>query len=467
MNRVIYNNFMPNAEQECQAPASDSERYMHAGELLSESEKTAANFATLEGRGIELSDYSLILAEGEEGCCFISSRVSNAAGVFQSPVCLCVSVKEGYGFSHGVTLQFHGAYCSKLTLTAYNGETQVATGVFEPTGLSFYCDLEIEKFTKLYIFFQETQTPYQLVKLERIFLGKQNEIGEFLGEIEIFNEIAVDCDDLPGSTCDFQAVFGEARPLEGQRLLVQHNGETFGAFSIESVSETQNGIYAIEAIDDVFALENIGMGSSIDETITVSAFLERLENAGIKAKSTLDEATVLSGTVTNDGKTTMRELAAMVSFATGSYFLTAREKQLKITKSRELNRLIGADRILGKPKCTTKTPYTKITVQSGDTATVLTNPDRRSGQAGNELVFGKFKLSINPTETAAEIAARGWQRNEISATIILQDERVGDIVDIEVSGEIKHGIIRSMAVHLRRKSAVADIEITELAEVRE
>lgn len=466
MNRIIYNDFMPNAEQECQAPASGSEKYMQAGKLLSEDDETAVNFATLEGRGIELNDYSLILAENEADCCFISSSTSNSAGIFASPVCLCISVNDGYGFSNGVTLKFHKAYCTKLKITAYNGETQVATGTFEPTGASFYCNLEVEKFTKLCFFFQETQTPYQLVKLERIFLGKQNEITEFFGEIEIFNEIAVDCDDLPGSTCDFQAVFGETRPLEGQRLIVEHNGETFGAFSVETVSETQKGIYTIEAIDDVFMLENIGMGSSIDGAITISAFLKRLEDAGIKVESDLDEATVMTGTVTNDGKTTMRELAAMALFATGRYLSSAREKRLKITEPRELNRLIGADRILGKPKYTTKIPYTKIIVQSGDTVVELINSDRRSGQADNELVFDKYKLSVNSAEIAAEIASRGWQRNEISATIILQDERVGDIVNIEVGGELKHGMIRSMAIRLRKKSSVADIEITELAEVR-
>ncbi len=464
MNKIIYNDFMPNAEQECRAPATGSEEYMQAGKLLSEDDETATSFATLEGRGIELNDYSLVLADEASECCFISSRVSNAQGVFTNPVCLCVSVKDGYGFSNGITFDFHKNYCSELSITAYNGETQVATGVFEPTGLRFYCNLQIEKFTKLCISFQKTQTPYQLVKLERIFLGKQNEITEFFGEIEIFNEIAVDCDDLPGGTCDFQAVFGDTRPLEGQRLLVEHNGEIFGAFSVESVSEVQDGIYLIEAIDDVFMLENIGMGSSVNGTITVSELIERLEKSGIKIESAIDGATELSGTVTNDGKTTMRELAAMVSFATGRHLLAAREKRLKMTKPRELNRLIGADSILGRPKYTTKIPYTKIIVQSGDTAVELVNSDRRSGQADNELVFDKFKLSAGIAETAAEIAARGWQRNEISATIILQNERVGDVVGIQIDGEVKHGIIRSMAIRLRRKSAVADIEITELAE---
>ena len=78
------------------------------------------------------------------------------------------------------------------------------------------------------------------------------------------------------------------------------------------------------------------------------------------------------------------------------------------------------------------------------------------------MIFDKSKLIKDLQATAAEIAARGWQRNEITAKIIADGEKVGDIVEIDVDKQgLKRGVIKSAAYHLRRSSVTADIVIIE------
>lgn len=464
MNKLIYNNFLPNAENECTAP-TDGDAYMKPGTILKEDLPSVPHFATLEGRGIALRDYSLCFARNNNDCCYVSSRTSNAASAFTEPVKLTIKTKSGYGFAHGITLAFHEHYCTELEISAYYGENVVASGSFTPTELTFYCNLEIEKFSKIEIRFKKTQTPYQLVKIEGVRLGKQEEITEFFGEIEIFNEISVDCSDLPGSTCSLQAHFGDKKPVEGQRFVVEHNGEVFGSFSIESSSETQDGIYGIEAVDDNFLLEEIPMPQAVNGSLTVSEFRKMLAQFGVELASSAFDTVTLTGTVAADGKTTLRQLAAMVSFGTGAYFSGARSKKLCLKKPQELNTVITSDRIISEPSYTVKIPYSKITVKTDNQTYSATNPERAAGQAANELVLDKYKLFTDAEATLEEIVARGWRRNEINATIILQSEKVGDIVKIETKKNgVKYGEIRSMAIRLRKNSAVAEIAITELPE---
>lgn len=464
MNKLIYNNFMPNAENECTAPSSNDD-FMKPGAILKEELPSVLHFATLEGRGIALKDYSLCFARNNNECCYVSSKVSGSASAFTDSVKLTIQTKSGYGFARGITLAFHEHYCTELDIFAYYGDSIVASGSFAPNELTFYCDLQIEKFSKIEIEFKKTQTPYQLVKVESIRLGKQEEITEFFGEIEIFNEISVDCSDLPGSTCSLQAHFGSEKPVEGQRFTVEHNGEVFGSFSIESSNETQDGIYSIEAVDDNFLLEEIPMPQAVSGSLTVSDFREMLARVGIELAGSAFDTVTLTGTVAADGKTTLRQLAAMVSFGTGAYFSSARNKKLCLKKPQELNIVISSDRIIGKPSYTAKIPYSKITIKTDSQTYSATDSERAAGQAANELVFDKYKLFSDAEATLEEIVSRGWQRNEINATIVLRSEKVGDIVKIETKKNgVKRGVIRSMAIYLRRNSAVAEVTLTELPE---
>lgn len=466
MNRVVFNNYMPNAAQECIAPAAGSSPYMLPGTLLQEEPPEVINFASLEGRGIDLNDPSIELADAGEVNCYVSSVVSGSTGVFAAPVKVVISVKDGYGFAPGLTFHFFRNYCSKLKITAYNGAEVTASGEFAPRQLDFFCKIDIQKFTRIEIELKSTEAPYQLAKLRGINLGKQEKITNFYGDIEIFNEIAVDCNDLPGSTCDFQAEFGELNPTEGQRLTVEHNSEGYGAFSIDALTNLGGGIYAVEAIDDDYRLEDIPLEQAVSGSLTVSEFISLLKSAGIIAESgDIDGSTTMTGTVEADGKTTLRQLAAMVTFATGANLTGAGAEHLRLKKSTETGKVIGASQILGKSKLTQRAPYSQIVVTVGAATATVTNTARRSGQAAAVLTFDKSKLIKDLQATAAEIAARGWQRNEITAKIIASGEKVGDIVKIDVDKQgLKRGVIKSAAYHLRRSSVTADIVIIELPE---
>lgn len=436
---------------------------MLAGSLLAEEPPEVINFASLEGRGIDLNDPSLELADEGEVDCYVSAAVTGAAGTFGSPVKIVIATREGYGSAPGLTLRFFKDYCPAVKITAYNGQEVTAQGEFEPIALDYFCDLTILKFTRIEIEIKKTQAPRQLVKLKSVNLGRQTEISDFFGNIEIFNEIAVDCNDLPGGTCDFEADFGGVKPAEGQRLRVEHDGSLYGVYTVETTTATGGGVYAVEAIDDAFVLDEIPLGQSVSGSLTVADFIARLKGAGVTVESDIDDSTAMTGSVEADGKTTLRQLAAMVSFATGANLSAAGAERLRLKKATETGATIGADRIIGKASYTAKPDYAQVVVTAGDATATVVNPDKRSGRAATSLTFDKSKLIISAADTAAEIAARGWSRCEIAATIIVSGERVGDIVSIDVPGQgLRRGVIKSMAYHLRRRSVTADIVMVEL-----
>ena len=76
MKKVIYNDFAPLAAVNGTVPAQGSSAYQRGGDLLNEDKRDIINYASLEGRGIDLNDYSLVLADSADNTGYISAVVS-------------------------------------------------------------------------------------------------------------------------------------------------------------------------------------------------------------------------------------------------------------------------------------------------------------------------------------------------------------------------------------------------------
>ena len=71
-------------------------------------------------------------------------------------------------------------------------------------------------------------------------------------------------------------------------------------------------------------------------------------------------------------------------------------------------------------------------------------------------------MSENYNRMVFLLTNRGFRFNEITASVILEDEEVGDVISIETPfNGIKTGIIQSMDVTISEKVKIAELKIIE------
>ena len=146
-------------------------------------------------------------------------------------------------------------------------------------------------------------------------------------------------------------------------------------------------------------------------------------------------------------------------------------KKLKLVGFRDNGTIISGNRIFDLATYEQGDRYTAISLSAfsgsfNSTPTVLTaeNPNIKSNDSTNVLTYDKFSLVSNASERFAELCAFGYSRNKVKAKIIVNDERIGDIVKIETPyNGLVRGVITLMDINIFGR-AVADVEITELPE---
>jgi DNA-directed RNA polymerase beta subunit len=78
-----------------------------------------------------------------------------------------------------------------------------------------------------------------------------------------------------------------------------------------------------------------------------------------------------------------------------------------------------------------------------------------------ELKLDKYSLFSDAETRLSEIVAIGFERNEIEAEIILQDEQIGDVISIETPEGIKTGIIKSLDICIQGSEVTAKATLIE------
>ena len=468
MNKIVYHNFAPKAAENA-VLSSESDSFEYTVSLIEESKPV--NFASFENTGIDLLDESLCFAEETDNVGFISSQVSsNIQSMPNSGVRLIFTFDKLYS-GPGITLHFHQHYCSKVSVEFYGIDGLIFKGSFNPDSLDYYCDAPAERYNKVILTFIETEISYQFVKLRSVDFGKIQEISEFFGAINIFEEIKPDCSDLPYDSCDFEAIVPpDITPQVGQHFFVYHGSDCFGKFTTDSLTDDTNRRFMFEASDDKKILGNSPFPILERNTYSVDYILGLIqENSDISVDSGEFGSTEVTGFIKKDSNS--RYAAAMLSMGGGLFISSARNNKLRIFKARNRRTdIISADRILGRAEYIKKAPYTIINLyeHSGsefknDSATVhkAENTQVTGNIATNELNLDKYSLFSDPATRLEEIKALGFERNEIHAEIILKDEQTGDIIRIDTPHGIKTGIIVSLDICLLGSEVTANAVLIE------
>lgn len=470
MKKVIYNDFAPLAAVNGTVPAQGSSAYQRGGDLLNEDKRDIINYASLEGRGIDLNDYSLALADSADNTGYISAVVSTKAAQLTNSR-LVIDLGDKSYSAPGITLHFYKHVCKKVKITWYSGSNKLGSELtFEPATLDFFCGNPLSGFNRIVIDFLETQTSQQLVKLTGIDIGQTHVITEFYGGVNIVDEITVDCADLPGGECKFEAKITDFAPQQKQNFTVNFNDRCLGKYTVDKLTLKGVDKYEIEASNDVMQLGNTTTPALSQGSRTVANISAAIETA---SKISIDYGTLGETSLTGfieQGKTA-RYAAAMLSFALGKHIIGMDGKKLKLVGFRDNGTIISGNRIFDLATYEQGDRYTAISLSTfsgsfNSTPTVLTaeNPNVKSNDSTNVLTYDKFSLVSNASERFAELCAFGYSRNKVKAKIIVNDERIGDIVKIETPyNGLVRGVITLMDINIFGR-AVADIEITELPE---
>lgn len=465
-NKIIYHDFAALAAENATSPAEGSSDYQNGGMLLDDDYRSPLNFASFEGQGINLLDPSLILAEEGDNLGYVSEAISTGGKALN--VQLIINLADGYYSAPGITLYFHQNYCSEVFLEWQKDNSTVDSATAYPNSLSFYFDRKVEDFNRVILTFKKTETAFQFVKLAGIDLGKTREITKFFGAISVFNEISPDCSDLPGSTCDFEALLTEDfTPQSEQEIFLHSDDEHIGKFIVDNATPSGNGRYSFECSDEIMRLDGSEFPELSQGEYTVSELCEE-----IKAVSNIEIDVAEFGEMSLTGfiekEKSPRLAAAMLSFGAGVYIMGGKKKLTLCKPRNRRNKVISSNQIIGFATYKQKSPYSAIALQtfSGDFDTVAdekisANPSRKASDSNGAKVYDKYSLMSDTESRFNELLEMGFHWNEIEADIILKDEKIGDILRIETAfNGVKTGIIKSMDISLST-AATAHIVIIE------
>ncbi len=467
MNKVVINDFAPNAEKDVVC-LSFNFQGDEEFKLLDINARELINYASFTGLGIDLADPTLEFATENDnighvsGSCSDSQRNMTAPDGMSDILYLKLDANKQYS-APGITFHFWQNFCTEINIRWYHDKTAGKAELLDektvyPDSLTYYYENPVEGFNRINIEFLKTEIPYQFVKLAGIDLGRTREITDFVSNIDIFTEIDPDCADLPGSTCDFVAKSTEFTPQNMQALYVYGGKEEklFGKFIIDRVPTIGKNIYSFECSDEIMKLQNSDFSQKSQGSYTVSELTEE-----IKEQSNIDidcgeyADTTLTGFIEKD-KTT-RLAAAMISFATRTFLTGFGSRVLRFTKPRERRqKIISSSQILGKPEYMQTPQYTNITLNKyegsfdviSDTRTA-NNVYQRASSANNPLTYDRYSLFTDIDSMFNQIAETGFNRDEITARILYNNESIGDICAIETPYDgIKTGIIKSMNISI-------------------
>jgi hypothetical protein len=456
MNKIIINDFAPLADKYATLPAEGSTEFQNAGKLLDETARKIVNYASLEGKGINLLDSSLVFADENDNIGYISSECSDNLGEFNSASKIVIELSEGLYSAPGITLHFWQHFCRDVTVQWYRDSEMISSKKFFPDSLDFFGENAVENFNRIVILLNQTEIPYQFIKLAGIDLGRTREITDLISNIEIFTEINPDCADVPGSTCDFVACISEFKPQDMQELYVYGGKEEklFGKYIIDRVPSVGRNIYSFECSDEIMKMNSPVYPQKPQSTYKISelnAEIKSASNVNIECETFNDTEVV--GFVEKDKS--VRLAAAMMSFSLGCFLTGFNSKYLRMIKPKNRrDKIISSDQILGKAEYLIKAPYTEIIMNqySGQFDDAVDSRrislgNKKATESINPLAFDKYSLMTDIDKMMNRAVEAGFRRNEITARILYDDESLGDICAIETPYDgIKTGIITAMNI---------------------
>ncbi len=423
---------------------------------------------------------------------FLSSEVSGADCTFTQTPTIRVDFTSNYT-TLGISLVFApetGDYCKQVTLTWYQGETQLATQVFNPDSSNYFCEKTVVAFNRVDVSLDQTSLPNRRARLDQIIFGITREFnGGEIGSVEIQQEVNPISSELPISYLDWQLrsktdteyIFQLKQPVEAY-----HNNELLGVFYVDNIPErTGLGDYAVECQDALGVLDNYDWPAKIytSDTLFSDVVTEIVDGAfEVAISDDLASATV-KGYIA-DG--TRREALLQAAFAVGAAVDTSKTDKIKFfvpsysDASTVPSRDVFEDGSVKQEAIVTSVIVTYHTFTTGEgssgddvitvndvkyvhtTGTVrIDNPSVTASDKQNvKKVESAMLVNADNAQTVAQRVYDYWARRKtVSSKIVWENRKMAEYVTIPTPwGEEMTGILTSAKITLSGLTA-AEIEV--------
>lgn len=414
----------------------------------------------------------------------ISTDMSGEDCTFASPPSVTVAFDSNYT-TLGIFLQFATNtvdYATSVTLTWYQGTTQLAQKTFYPSGPSCFCENTVTAYNKLVIAINATNLPYRYARLEQIVFGVVREFDKReLGSVDIMQEVNLLSAELSINTLDWTLkskagvdyIFQLKQPVE-----VYNNGNLIGVFYIDDqATRTAEHAYAIPCSDAIGVLDGYDFSAVMyADKNAVTAMQEIVDGAFELEIDSSFAAITLTGLIP-DG--TRRSALQQVAFAIGAIVSTAGSKKIRVYPApagtpAEISRVydtpsVKQDTVVTSVVVTYHT-YTAGSGSSGDdvvtvdgvkyvhtTGTVrVDNPNVTASDKQNVKTVKDATLvnASNAAAVAARVYAYYQRRNTVSSKIVVDNEEPSDYITVPTKwGTAITGHIESMKIKLSNTTA--------------
>lgn len=422
----------------------------------------------------------------------LSSAVSGADCTFSTPPVIRVDFDESYT-TLGITLRFSPEtldWCSDVTITWYQGTTQLMQKDFAPTGPEYFCEQTVAAFNRVDIALNATSMPYRRARVEQVVFGVIREFAAAeLGSVSIKQEADPISAKVPASYLDWQLksdsgteyVFQRKQPVEAY-----HNDKLLGVFYVDEIPErTGEGDYSVECQDAIGVLDNYEWPGKMYNTATAfsSVVADILGGAFEADISAALAAQTVKGYIPAG---TAREALQQAAFAVGAVVDTSGTDKIKFFAPSYTDPTDIPDRDVytgGSVKqsavvtsvVVTYHTYAQGSGTSGDdvvtvggtkyvhtTGTVtVSNPNVTASDKKNvKTVTDATLVNADNAQAVAQRVYNYWaRRSTVSAKIVWEDRGIMEYVTVPTSwGKDMTGSIISAKITLSNLTA-ANVEV--------
>lgn len=385
---------------------------------------------------------------------FWSNAISDRNGYFSYPPSITVYFGQRYT-SPGISFVFSGdAWCSRLSISWYQGSTLLDSADFTPNAMEYFCSRSVTSYDRITIAISQTSLPYRRARIDTILFGvSRTFLRDELRSVKLVQEIDPVSRELAENVLDW--TLSSKQDVDyifqfKQPVYAYDDNTLLGVGYIEDSNRVGTRIYDIVCTDAIGVLDNepfpdayysgenaLTLAQSICNGFTVDMQME-LRSKTVKG--------IIKGK-------TRRGALQQLCFALGAVADTSGTDAIKIFTLPDSSSYteIGADRIRTGGSVTTNPITTEVRltahsystsgstneveingVKYYDTQTVVSiaNPDVTASDKANVVDISDATL-VSP-ENVSELAQRLYdhyaRRNTHKLKFRLRGETVGDFV---------------------------------------
>jgi hypothetical protein len=303
----------------------------------------------------------------------LTAETSNENGVFADPVVLTVNFPLYFSMT-GITINSRNII-KKITISAYQNDTEVAKQTFSSASSDNFYPINIELANKIVFTIEEIDKPHHFFGIYNIEYGKIRLFNDETSiNAEITNNFSVLGDTLEYDTLDLTVIDPEKEDYLFQRkqpIDFVVDDEQKARFYVDSGTELDDNTVQLLAYDEIASLEDDFLGGMYENYPFNTLIADILSGTNINFETENTENIVLSGYLP----------------------ITSRRKALQTVLQGSNIRCYKGDKIVFKPL------ITQISDTILDETNIINKPQKNKKQELRSLVVKKHNYSKGAEET--------------------------------------------------------------------